>query len=464
VEFETMTTTAIRRGAGPLAPALASAALLLAALALAGCARPALGARLRELEKSFLAGAPASARSDDDDPFARAPQLERETLVQAVLRRNPSLGAAREAWRAMLERYPQETSLDDPSAGFGVAPRSIGSSAVRDGYKGELAQRLPFPGKLSLRGEVALASAEAAGHDYEALRRRLAETASLLFDDYYLVARAIELNDSHVLLLGELREIAMARYAAGEAAQQDPLQAEVEHAHRLHDGAILRSEQRITAARIDALLHRRGEAPLPPPPARLDPPAIEPLEADALVERALRERPELRAADARVRSRRSGVALARREFLPDVTLVGAWEGLMQESQLRPVVGLSIDLPIRIARRRAALAEAQAEHSRATSERAALEDEVRFEVTSAVLRVEESRHVLHLLDNRLLPAARDRVEAARAGFETGRNGFDALIGAERQLRDAELDREAAVADLSRRHAELQRAIGALPGLP
>jgi outer membrane protein TolC len=129
-----------------------------------------------------------------------------------------------------------------------------------------------------------------------------------------------------------------------------------------------------------------------------------------------------------------------------------------------VVGLSIDLPIRIARRRAALAEAQAEHSRATSERAALEDEVRFEVTSAVLRVEESRHVLHLLDNRLLPAARDRVEAARAGFETGRNGFDALIGAERQLRDAELDREAAVADLSRRHAELQRAIGALPGLP
>jgi hypothetical protein len=80
VEFETMTTTAIRRGAGPLAPALASAALLLAALALAGCASPELGARHRDLEKSFLAGAPASARSDDDDPFARAPQLERETF------------------------------------------------------------------------------------------------------------------------------------------------------------------------------------------------------------------------------------------------------------------------------------------------------------------------------------------------------------------------------------------------
>jgi outer membrane protein TolC len=129
-----------------------------------------------------------------------------------------------------------------------------------------------------------------------------------------------------------------------------------------------------------------------------------------------------------------------------------------------MVGLSIDLPIRIARRRAALAEANAELSGATSERTALEDEVRFEVTSAALRVEESRHVLHLIENRVLPAARDRVEAARAGFETGRNGFDALIEAERQLRDAELDRETSVAKLSQRHAELQRAIGALPGLP
>lgn len=458
-----MTTSAIRRGAGAAAPLRTSAALLFAALALAGCASHELGARHRELEQGFAARAPG-ATAADEDPFAGAPRLDRERLVQEVLRRNPSLAAARQAWRAALQRFPQETSLEDPSASYGVAPRSIGSSAVRQGHTGELAQRLPFPGKLSLRGEVALAEAEAAESDFEALRRRLAEAASLLFDDYYVIARAIEINDAHSRLLAELREVALARYAAGEAAQQDPLQAEVEHAHRLHDGALLRSELSVTAARIDALLHRRSEAPLPPPPLRLDPPAPEALDTEALLERARRERPELRAADARVRGRRSQVDLARREFFPDVTLVGAWEGLMQESELRPVVGISIDLPLRIARRRAALEQARAELSGAASERAALEDEVRFEVTSAALRMQESRHVLHLLDNRLLPAARDRVAAARSGFETGRSGFDALIEAERQLRDAELDREEAVADLSRRNAELQRAVGALPGLP
>ncbi len=452
---------AFRCGAGSPGPAPALAALLAAVLA--GCASPELGARHRNLARDFAANAPAPP-PDVADPFADSAELDREGLVREVLRRNPSLEALRHAWRAALEEFPQETSLDDPSASYGAAPRSFGSSAVRPGNKAELSQRLPFPGKLSLRGEIALASAEAAEGDFEAARRRLAETASWLFDDYYVVARAVEINDEHTRLLEELREIALARYAAGEAAQQDPLQAEVEHAHRLHDAASLRSELRVTAARIDALLHRRSEAPLPPPPARLDPPGPEDLDTGALVERALRERPELRAAEARVRGRTSGVALARREFYPDVTLVGAWEGLMQESELRPVIGLSVDLPIRLARRRAALAQARAELGGAASELAALQDEVRFEVESAALRAEESRHVLHLLENRVLPAARDRVAAARAGFETGRNGFDVLIAAERELRDAELDREEAVADLHRRHAELQRAVGAPPVLP
>jgi len=458
-----MTSSAIRRGAGALAPAQASAAFLIAALSLAGCASPELGARHRELEKTFAARAPA-ATHDDEDPFARAPRLEREQLVHEVLRRNPSLDAARQAWRAALERFPQETSLDDPSARYAAAPRSFGSSVVRDGNQAELAQRLPFPGKLSLRGEVALASAEAAENDYEAVRRRLAETASLLFDDTYFAARALEINAAHLTLLDELLRIAAARYAAGEGSQQDPLQAELEGARLLHEERMLRAESRIASARINALLHRPPGAPLPPPPRELGEPGAMPLDRAALVERALRERPELRAAQARMRARESSVALARREFFPDLTLVGGWDGFWQEKELRPSVGLEIDLPIRVARRRAALAEARAELAGALSERRALEDEVRLEVETATERLAEAHHLLGIVESRLLPAARDRVAAARAGFVAGRNDFDALIEAERSLRDAELEREQALATLSRRHAELARATGALAGLP
>jgi outer membrane protein TolC len=468
-----MTTRPFRRRAGARVPPLA--ACLLVALLLAGCAGPGLGARHRELERGFASSGPAPALASGplrepspagEDPFAGAAEIERGALVREVLRRNPSIEAARQAWGAALERFPQATSLDDPSAGYSVAPSSFGSSRVEDGHRVDVAQRLPFPGKLGLRGEVALAAAEAAASDFEAARRRLAETASLLFDDHYFVARALEINAAHLALLEELLEIAAARYAAGLGSQQDPLQAELERARLLHDERGLQAERRITCARLNALLHRPPEAPLPPPPAQLGVVAAEPSDRAALVERALRERPELRAADARLRGRESSVALAHRDFFPDVTLVGGWDGFWQkeERELRTAVGLEIELPIRFARRRAALAEARAELAAAASERAALEDEVRLEVETAAERLAEGHHLTEILESRLLPAARDRVAAARAGFESGRNDFDTLIEAERSLREAELERERALAELSRRHAELARAIGAVPGLP
>jgi outer membrane protein TolC len=145
---------------------------------------------------------------------------------------------------------------------------------------------------------------------------------------------------------------------------------------------------------------------------------------------------------------------------------GGWDAFWQqeERELRSAVGIELELPIRLARRRAALAEARAELAGARSERARIEDEVRLEVETAAERISEAHHLLGIVESRMLPAARDRVEAARAGFAAGRNDFDALIEAERGLRDAELDRERALADLSRRHAELARATGALAGLP
>lgn len=446
-------------------PVPGPAALATGVLLLCACVSPGLASRHRALEGDWRESrgqGDAPTERDVGAALADAPVLSREALVRAVLERNPSLRAARYAWKAALERYPQEISLDDPMLGYGVAPASFGSSSVEDGYRVELSQRLPFPGKLSLRGEIALAEAEGAAGDFEAVRLRLATMASLLFDELYLLERSREINDEHLALLDDFLHIATARYEAGDASQQDPLQAEVERAHLLHRDVVLQSEQRVAAAQLNALLHRPPEAGLPPPPQRLEPPAAAELDREALLGEALEARPELRAARARIAGRASAVALARREFLPDFNVVGAYDRIWQERDLQPFVGVQLNVPLQIARRRAALEEARASLTRAESEHAGLEDEVRFAVSSGVERLEEARHVVHLYESHLLPAAGDQVEAARAGFETGRNSFLALIEAERNLRGVRLGYEQALTDVSRRRAELQSAVGRLPG--
>ncbi len=427
----------------------------------AGCAGLELDRRHREQVTSW--DRDTTSPEPQERPLFTAPVLDRKELVQEVLRRNPTLRAARHAWRAALERYPQVTSLEDPILGLGAAPRSFGSSNVDDAPKFDLSQKLPFPGKLALRGEVALAEADAAAHDYEAGRLHLATMASHLYDDYYLAARSLEINAQHIGLLEGFQRIATVRYEVGEAAQQDPIQAEVELTHAVHRDIVLKTSRRVTAEQINLLLHRLPDAALPAPPRRLDVPESLSEGSDTLGATALRERPELHAAEARTRARQADVDLARREFFPDFQVAGSYNRLWQEDDLQPFVGISINLPLRIDRRKAALEEAKARLERARSERAAIEDEVRFGVQSGLDRLAEAEHVFRLFGDRLVPAARDQVEAARAGFETGRNSFLALIDAERSRLDAELGLEEALTNVSRRRAELDRALGRVPGV-
>jgi outer membrane protein TolC len=436
---------------------------VLLGLAVTGCAT-ATHDRYETLREDWRrAEAFAPAADPGGALFEGAPQLLRGELVQQVLARNPTVHAARHAWRAALARYPQVTAFEDPMLGATLAPRSIGSDEVDDGYRLDLAQPIPFPGKLRLRGEAALGEADAAAHDHAAVRLRLAAMASLLFDDYALAARSLAINASHVALLEEFQRIATVRYEAGEAAQQDPIQAEVERIHAEHREVVLQTQQRIVAEQINALLHRSPDHPLPPPPAEVVFPQDAGGAPDELIARALEQSPELLAAGARVAAEEARVALARREYFPDLTLTGAYDRIWQEEDLQPSVGLQMNVPLQLGRRKAAVEEAEARLEQANSERIAVEDEVRLSVQSGADRMSEALHLAHLVRDRLLPAARDQVEAARSGFETGRNDFLVLIDAERNLLDVELGHAEALADLGRRRAELDRAVGRVAGI-
>jgi outer membrane protein TolC len=437
----------------------------LGCLALLACATHQDGYRdlELELERSRPPGVPEADPSDGAGFFEGARELDRGLVVRRVLERNPNLRAAHYAWTAALERYPQASALEDPVLGYSLAPRSLDSSEVDPGQRFDLSQRLPFPGKLRLRGSAALAEAEVSAHEFAALRVQLAALASTAFDDYYVAVRAIEINADHANLLRVLSRSALARYQTGAGSQQDPLQAETELARLAQQQLDLFDELARTRAALNTLLHRSPEAFLPDPPARLELTAL-PAGADAIPagdEEELGSRPDLAAARARLRARDAERGVARREFLPDLTLMGSYDRFWEESELRSIVGVEIELPLQLDRRRAELREAEARVEQARSELSARTDSALHEVLRARQALERARKLRALYDERLLPTARDRVQAARAGFETNRNSFSDLIDAEHELRDLRFGAEQALADESRRRAQLLAALGRLP---
>lgn len=408
-----------------------------------------------------------------DDPFATIERLDRATLVAAVLDRNRDLVAAEAAWRAAGERSVQASALPDPRLSYALAPLSV-AGGNRFGQSVELSQPWPYPGKLRLAGEVAEARAEAAGWRVDELRLDLAHLASDIFYDLHLIDRSREINVFHVELLEELKEVATTRYAAGFEAQQVPLQAEVELTHLVHRDVTLRSERQRLEARLNALLHRSPSAPLPPLVFDASPQGVPELEhgerhaagfaAAALVDAALGVRPEVAAAESEIAARRLERELAGLERRPDFGWMAVYSSMWNDEEHRLMTGVSVTLPVRRARLVALAAEADAELAAAEARREAVADRVRSEVAVAADLLAEMVHVVDLYDSRLLPAARDQLQAARSGFQTGQVSFLSVVEAEKNLRTVELGKATATIDRQRRRADLERALGIAPGAP
>jgi len=183
--------------------------------------------------------------------------LSVDVLVEDVLARNPSLSQMVAAWQAASARYPQVRSWDDPMLSGMIAPSSFGSNSVEAGYRVELSQKIPFPGKLRLRGQGALSEASAAGNDVEDMRVQLIESTRLAFYEYYLAIRAIAVNEEGLQLLKQFRENADVRYKNGQVPQQDILQADVEIGRQQERGVTLDRMRKVAIARINTLRNSR---------------------------------------------------------------------------------------------------------------------------------------------------------------------------------------------------------------
>ncbi len=391
-------------------------------------------------------------------PLDGVTTLTADDVVRVVLERNPTLDQMRATAAAVAARHPQVTSLDDPTLAFWTAPGSAGSPNVNYANRVEVSQKLLYPGKRGLKGAAVRAETTAAGADVGASRLELAEAAVSALADYYLAEKVREVVAENLDLLRQFHKTAADRYKVGQGPQQDMLQAEVEIARQEERLVALRRAKAVAAARLNTLMHLLPDAPLPPPADVRA--AFQPPDVTALRERAAATRPDVQAAVARVNVEEAALALAVKEYNPDVEVMAAYDGFWQGTD-RPLqwqVGARVNLPVRFARRGGAVEEARAKGAQRRAELARLVDRVNFEVQEAVEQLRESAEVVRLYEEKVLKAADANVKEAQAGYAATKLPFLNLLEAQRNrvgLRDRYYE---AIAETARRRAALERVIG------
>jgi outer membrane protein TolC len=388
------------------------------------------------------------------DPATLATPLSAEAFTEVVLAHNASLEAMRQAVVAAVAQIRPAGSLEDPMLSVSAAPRTFGAAMGASGDV-EVSQALPWWGTLDARKQVARAAAEAAGHDLDALRLRLGALSRGAFSDWVFVHRALEINAANQSVLAELRSIARVRYTTGQAPQEDVLQADVQRTLLKQQRLEWERQRTAVQARMNALLNRSPQAAVPTPaelPATVDLPAEE-----MLAQRAL-EHPRLEQLEAQRETAEAQERLADKERYPKFGLSAGYNNMWSDPAMRPMVGVSITVPIDQGKYRASIDAARAQARRSAS---TLEDQrasMLADLAADYASVEEASQSLALYRDELVPLVRDTLEVARADYGSGRGDFLNVLMAEQHRLDTEIGLARTQSEYYQRLAELEQASG------
>ena len=398
------------------------------------------------------------SRAQDPDPAPRKTLVLSE-LIQEALARNPELVAARQQWEAASKRIAQARSLDDPalSVQWWNVPESFNLGQSANTIIG-LSQKFPFPGKLALKEKVASRSAEITEQALRAKERDLIARLKQAYYDLFLAHKAIQIHHEQIDLLTQFLEIAIAKFRTGKGSQVDVLKAQVELSTLHQQLPVLEQHRETAQANVNTLMNRDPRSPLGLPQE----PRVERFDKDLdeLFRMAAEARPEVKAAGLAVQRNEQARALAHRQYYPDVTVaVQRFQNFQAPDGFGAV--MAFNLPFAFwtkPKYDAGVQEATAAVAAARADLQTLENLTRFQIRDALAKVRASWEVAVLYRTTVLPQAEQSVEAARAGYRTGRTSFLDLIEADRAWRGFQLEYFKALVERQHRLAELEQVVG------
>ena len=400
--------------------------------------------------------------------LASADEMSLGANVEGLLeyaRGSPEYAAMRHEAEAAAERVYPAGAFPDPlfrtelqnitNAGSDARPSLLPNKVGSTKYT--LVQPIPFWGKRDLKREVAEADAAQAQGRAAMTWSELAASVKTGYARYYLVVRNEQLTREILDLLGRLERIALGRYESGLVPQQDVIRAQVELTTMRGELLMLESEREGVKAALNGLLARKPSAPFAAPERlRPVPPPVK-LEPDVLADRLRSRNPQLFADDARVRAAEKSRELTYKNRYPDFAVgvspiqtgsrIGEWELMLE-----------VSIPLQQESRRRQESEAESMLSAARSRKESSANRLTGELFENVAALKAAQRIELLTTTSLLPQSEATLQAALAGYETGKVDFATLLDAQRQIRKSKQERLKAEAEAQARLAAIERLLG------
>jgi outer membrane protein, heavy metal efflux system len=383
--------------------------------------------------------------------------LTLEAALAYARHHNPAIGAARSRVQAAQKVPAQASAFEDPMVTWETW-NSPGNFRIDEAENNifRLSQKIPFPGKLRLKGEMASKDAEKTEAE---LKVEEIDTVAQVKKAYYalwLVYRNLEVFRRDQELVTQFARIAEQKYAVGQVSQTDVLRAQVERTRMINRVTTETLALGKAQARLNALFSRPPEAPIGAPQ---NPPApAVPYSMTELEKLTLGIRPELLAQTRALDKERLALALARKAYYPDFEVsINRFVNFDERDGFGISVSTSIPLAFKY-KYDAGVGEATANLQTGQDELWRLRDLALFEVKQALVEAQTALEQRNLFLHTHIPQAEQALQASQIGYQTGTLDFLSLIDSVRAIELIHLEHLMAATNFERAWAELERAVG------
>jgi outer membrane protein TolC len=367
---------------------------------------------------------------------------------------NAGLKSSFQQWQAALEQIPQAKALPDPQLTYSYWTRQ---SDLKMKQTAGVMQMFPWFGKIDTRAEAAIKEASATQQKYQAARLALFKQVKEGFYEFAYLARATDIAKENLELFKHFEEVASTKHLTAEASHPDVIRAQVE-AVKMED--VLRGLNQLrepTASRLRTALTLPVETNLPWP--TLDDFNVVELDYEQLVSQLRQKNPELASLNYEAMAAGSKIALAEKNFYPDISVGVEWEN-MDSRDGRDGVALvfSMNLPLWRDSYRGGVRQAQAQKASIEQQKIDTENVLLTKAAGALYEYRDSVRKIRLYRDTLIPKGKELLRASEAAYRGGAIDFLSLIDAQRMLLDYYLSLQRALADNRQKLAELEMLAG------
>lgn len=388
-----------------------------------------------------------------------------DRLIEEAIKNNPELKTFEEKIQVFKERPSQARSLDDPRLRLSIMNLPVDTfrfnQEAMTQKQTSIMQKFPFPGKLSLKGNMAEKELEIVREEYVDKKNKIIMQVEVTYQNLLFINKAIEITEENKHLLREFVKIAETKYSVGKGIQQDVLKAQVELSKMIDQSILLDQKKKTEEARLNTLLNRPTQMPF------ADLGQIQQshfsLPFEDLQRIAEDNHPVLYGLRHLIDRSKFAARLAEKEYYPDFD-VGVSYGQRDDSStseradfISAFVTVNIPLWYKTKQSRK-VSEEQANIRRVQEQYNSMRNNVFFQIKDLLAEMEKSREEIELFETGLIPQSRASLESALAGYEVNKVDFLTLINNEITLYNYELDYYRAITNFESKLAELEAAIG------